>query len=85
MPDFVAIGRVLVDLGGWTAFVITVVAAAIAIVRGHIVPGFVYKREVARADTATTQAERNADAIEDLTDVLRNRPARRRRERVTAG
>ena len=85
MPDPVAIGKALVDLGGWTAFVIGVVAFAFAIVRGYLVPGFVYKREVARADTATTQAERNADAIEDLTDVLANRPVRRRRASVTAG
>ena len=77
--DPVAIGKTLVDLGGWTAFVIGVVAFAFAIIRGYLVPGFVYKREVARADTATTQAERNADAVEDLTDALRGRPARRRR------
>lgn len=83
--DPVAIGKTLVDLGGWTAFVIGAVAFAFAIVRGWLVPGFVYKREVARADTATNQAERNADAIEDLTDVLANRPVRRRRAGVTAG
>lgn len=82
--DFQTIGQTLVDLGGWTAFVVTVVTAAITLIRGDWVPGFVYRREVARADTATTQAERNADAIEDLTDVLADRPPRRRRDRVPA-
>lgn len=77
--DPTALAQSLVDAGGWTAFVLTVVVAAIALVRGDWVPGFVYRREVARADTATTQAERNIDAIEDLTDVLAKRPVRRRR------
>lgn len=77
--DIPAIARTLIDAGGWGAFLTFVVAAAVTLLRGDWVPGFVYRREVARADVATNQAERNADAIEDLTDVLAKRPVRRRR------
>jgi len=83
--DPTVIGKALVDVGGWTAFVIAVVAAAIAIIRGDLIPGFVYRREVARADVATTQAERNADSLEDLTDLLANRAPRRRDRAKSAG
>lgn len=42
--------------------------------RGDLVPGHVYRREVKRGDTATTQAERNAQAIQELAKALRERP-----------
>lgn len=76
--DPVTLGQTLADLGGWAAFVVVVVAAAVTLFRGLWVPGFVYRREIDRADKATTQAERNADALEDLTDVIAKRPPRRR-------
>lgn len=42
--------------------------------RGDLIPGHVYRREVKRGDTATTQAERNAQAIQELARELRDRP-----------
>lgn len=41
--------------------------------RGDLIPGHVYRREVKRGDTATTQAERNAQAIQALSQALRER------------
>ena len=83
--DPFAIGKLLADLGGWTAFVILSVAAGVGVVKGWIVPGRYFDREVARGDKAETQALRNAEAIERLTtsvDViveaaLRERGSRR--------
>lgn len=40
--------------------------------RGDLIPGHVYRREVKRGDTATTQAERNAQAVSGLTQELRD-------------
>lgn len=45
-----------------------------AFFRGDMIPGHVYRREVKRADTATTQAERNAQAIQALARALQERP-----------
>lgn len=42
--------------------------------RGDLIPGHIYRREVKRGDTATTQAERNAQAIQELAKALRERP-----------
>jgi hypothetical protein len=38
------------------------------------IPGHIYRREVKRADTATTQAERNAQAIQALAKALQSKP-----------
>jgi hypothetical protein len=40
-----------------------------AFIRGDIVPGHIYLKEVERGDTATTQAERNVAAIAANTKV----------------
>lgn len=34
--------------------------------RGDLIPGHVWRREIRRGDTATTQAERNASSINSL-------------------
>jgi len=61
----VVIAGLLGLLGGtWTALIT-------GFYKGDLVPGHVYRREVKRADTATTQAERNADAIRELASELR--------------
>ena len=70
--DQIALG--LADAGGWAVVVAMITAIGTGIVRGWWVPGFVYDREVKRADEATTQAQRNTESIRDLTDVLRNPP-----------
>jgi len=76
--DPTSIAAALSDAGGWAAFVALVIAAGLGVVRGWWVPGFVYRREVTRADTMTSQLERNTDALKDLAaDLTGRRPARR--------
>ena len=52
--------------GTWT----TCIAAFF---KGDLIPGHVYRREVNRADTATTQADRQTRAVQELTKELRRR------------
>ncbi len=68
------IARGLADAGGWAVVVAMMAAIGTGSVRKWWVPGFVYDREVKRADEATTQAERNTEALRGLTEVLRNPP-----------
>lgn len=42
--------------GTWTAFIT-------AFFKGDVIPGHVYRREVARADAATADAERNTKLL----------------------
>lgn len=60
MDPAVVIAGLLALVGStWTALIA-------GFFRGDLIPGHVYRREVKRADTATTQAERNASSIADL-------------------
>lgn len=76
--DPLAIGKLLADLGGWTAFVVVTVAAGVGFIKGWIVPARYYDREVTRADKAEVIATRNAEAVEALTLELRQRGFRQR-------
>lgn len=49
--------KVLLDAGGWVFAAAVLAGIVAAIVRGDLVPGPVYRREVARADSATKQLE----------------------------
>lgn len=52
--------------GGW-AFASVVLATVIAaVIRGDLVPGVTHKREVARADRATDQLEKEGDTNREL-------------------
>lgn len=51
------IPKALLDAGGWVFAAAVLLGVVMAIIRGDLVPGTLYKREVARADTATTQLE----------------------------
>ncbi len=62
-----ALLKAVVDAGGWVACSITLALVVAAIVKGYLVPGSIYRREVSRADTATTQLERQNDLGETLT------------------
>ena len=65
MDPAVVIAGLIGLLGGtWTALIT-------GFYKGDLIPGHVYRREVKRADTATTQAERNAEAIRELSSELR--------------
>lgn len=62
-----ALFKAVLDAGGWVACSVVLVGVLAAIVKGFLVPGSLYKREVERADTATTQLERQNDLGETLT------------------
>jgi len=62
----------LSESGGWAVAVAMGISLGVGFVRGWLVPGFVYRREVERGDKADTAAERNADQIRDLVTLLRD-------------
>lgn len=70
MPDVAALAQALSDAGGWAVAVAMGAGLGFAFVRGWIVPRFAYDREVARNELLSTQATRNAEAIERLTDSV---------------
>jgi hypothetical protein len=45
-----------------------------ALLRGDLVPGWVYKREAAGREKAETQAERNSESLAALAKALNDRP-----------
>lgn len=57
MPPLDALTKAVLDAGGWVVAAIVAVGIIAAIIRGDLVPGTVYKREVTRADLATSQLE----------------------------
>lgn len=86
--DPVAVGKALVDLGGWAAFVVTVVAATIGIATRKIVPGWAFDKEEKRADAADARADALTAALKELTAEVRFdardrlRDAREQRDRA---
>ena len=54
MPD----PGTLVDLGGWATAVALAIGVVTAIIRGQLVPGHVYRREVKRGDRLEQANER---------------------------
>jgi hypothetical protein len=75
MPDPQAV-RSLVDLGGLVLFVSLVLAIGWGAIKKDPwwVPGFVYKREVDRADKSDAQADRNTKALEKLAGTAKPDP-----------
>lgn len=67
MPIDPAIFKAVLDAGGWVACSVVLTGVLFAIIKGYLVPGSLYKREVDRADTATNQLERQNDLGETLT------------------
>jgi hypothetical protein len=59
--------KALLDTGGLAIAAAIAVGVIVLIIRGDLVPGSVYRREAARADTATAQLERNTELGEKLT------------------
>lgn len=45
----------------------------VALIRGDLVPGFIYKDERAQRAIAETQAQRNAEALESLAKAIHDR------------
>lgn len=59
--------KALIDAGGWVTAAVVAIGILVSIIRGDLVPGGVYRREVKRADTATSQLERQTELGETLT------------------
>lgn len=57
----------LLDAGGWVFAAVTLSGVVAALIRGDLVPGSIYQREIERANTATEQLERQNDLGERLT------------------
>jgi hypothetical protein len=57
----------LLDAGGWVTSAAIAIGVIAALIHGDLVPGMLYKREVTRADSATTQLERQNELGEKLT------------------
>ncbi len=66
-PEAIVAGLLSLLGATWTALIA-------GFYRGDLIPGHIYRREVKRGDTATTQAERNAQAIQALAKALQERP-----------
>ena len=58
----------LLDAGGWVFASVVLASVLIMVRRGDIVPGWVYRREVERADKATAQVDLQTESIKALTD-----------------
>lgn len=61
------IPKALLEAGGWVFAAITLTGVVTALIRGDLVPGNIHKREIARADTATSQLERWNEIGDTLT------------------
>lgn len=62
--------QVIDEAGPWVTLAAVligiIVTAATAFVKGWIIPGWLYQRSEARAEKATIQAERTAEAMEAI-------------------
>lgn len=55
--DLTQFPKAIIDAGGWAFAAVTLGGIIAAIVRGDLVPGALYRREVTRADGATKLLE----------------------------
>lgn len=53
----------------------------VGFLHGDLVPGWVYRAAIARAEKAETQAERNTDAIKTIADTVKGATLRERDRR----
>lgn len=67
MPD---VGT-LADLGGWAVSVAIALGVVTAIIRGQLVPGFVYRREVKRGDRLEAANDRLIERVAVLEAAAR--------------
>jgi len=64
--DPLVVGRAILDAGGWAAFLGLGALIAFTGARRGWVFGWMWERLEKRAETAETQAERNADSLDTL-------------------
>jgi hypothetical protein len=74
------LGKALSDIGGFALFLLTVVTAAVGLLKQWWVPGWVYRQERESRISAEIQAVRNGEALEKLARaVTGDRSAPRKR------
>ena len=54
------------ELYGPAGALVALAFVVIALMRGDLVPGYIYRAALARGDKSDTQAERNADSLAQL-------------------
>lgn len=69
--DWADVAAALTDAGGWAVVIVIGIAASTAFVKGWIVPGSVYMREITRADQATLAVANVTAALRELAEEVR--------------
>lgn len=64
MPPILDLLRALGDASGWVVAVTVLALGVGALARGHLVPGYVYRREVARGDRAEDAVEASTRTVQ---------------------
>jgi uncharacterized membrane protein YciS (DUF1049 family) len=60
------------ELYGPAGALVALVFMVLALMRGDLVPGWVYRQERLQREKAETQAERNTDAIEAIATTVKS-------------
>lgn len=66
-----ALLKAISDAGGWVVSCAILIGVIVAIIHGDLVPGREHRREIARANRATDQLERQAEVGEQNAKDLR--------------
>ena len=69
--DPLALAAQIVEAGWAVAFVLTVIVGATAVVKGWIVPRFVYDKEAGQVSGLTAELGENTKAIRELAEEIR--------------
>lgn len=70
MPtDFIDLLSALGNATGWTVAVALLIFMVVGLVRGWVVPGYLYRREVARGDSLEDAANQSARTVERAADA----------------
>jgi hypothetical protein len=64
LDTFTALTNALRDAGGWVAFGALALLISFALIRGWLVPGYVYEREVKRGDRAEDAVDASTKTTE---------------------
>ena len=71
MTELLGLLRALGDAAGWTVAVVILVVIAYGLVKGHLVPGYIYRREVERGDRAEDAIDRTDRIAEGATTAAK--------------
>jgi hypothetical protein len=57
--------------GGWVVFIAGMAVVGGLVIKGMLVPRFIYDREVERSDRSAKDLAKNTEALDRLTDEVR--------------